>query len=134
VAFSYTDFCTTLYFMNSWNYRTHAMQAHALTRTHYFYSLNVIISHLIVQGRTGLSLCMCYHFAVFPSHVCICNCHPGSKLRCVHCTYETSKTMERFCFITPITGHLGLILHDDDKTHKGKVAPEPKYCTMKVLK
>jgi hypothetical protein len=44
-AFSYTDFYTTLYFVNQRNYKTLAMQTHALTHTCYFYSLNVIISH-----------------------------------------------------------------------------------------
>jgi hypothetical protein len=32
------------------------MQAHAFTRTLYFYSLNVIISHPTLQGRTGYVL------------------------------------------------------------------------------
>jgi hypothetical protein len=36
VAFWYTDFHTTLYFVNQRNYKTLAMQAHALTRTRYF--------------------------------------------------------------------------------------------------
>jgi hypothetical protein len=53
VAFSYTDFYTTLYFVNQRNYKTLAMQAHALTRTRYFYSPNVIISHPIVH-KEGL--------------------------------------------------------------------------------
>jgi hypothetical protein len=57
VAFWYTDFCTTLYFVNQRNYKTLAMQAHALTRKRYFYS-----------PRTGLSRRMCYCFAIFPSH------------------------------------------------------------------
>jgi hypothetical protein len=67
VAFSCTDFCTTLYSVKQRNYKPLAMQAHASTRTRYFYSLHVIISHLIVQGRTELSLRMRYRFAVFPS-------------------------------------------------------------------
>jgi hypothetical protein len=67
VAFSYTNFYTTLYFVNQRNYKTLAIQAHALTRTRYFYSLNVIISYPIVQLRIGLSLRMCYRLAVFPS-------------------------------------------------------------------
>jgi hypothetical protein len=48
VAFWHTDFHTTLYFVNQRKYKTQAMQAHALTRTRYFYSLNIIISHPIV--------------------------------------------------------------------------------------
>jgi hypothetical protein len=39
--------------MNQRNYKTLAMQAHALTRTRYFYSLNVLISHPIVY-KEGL--------------------------------------------------------------------------------
>jgi hypothetical protein len=67
VAFRYTDFYTALYFVNQRNYRPLAVQAHDLTRTRYFYSINIIISHPIVQVRTGLSLRMCYRFAVFLS-------------------------------------------------------------------
>jgi hypothetical protein len=50
VAFWYNDFYTTLYFVNQRNYKTLAMQAHAFTRTRYFYSLNLIISHPIVYN------------------------------------------------------------------------------------
>jgi hypothetical protein len=53
VAFWYADFHTTLYFVNQRNYKTLAMQAHALTRTHYFYSLSVMISYPIVY-KEGL--------------------------------------------------------------------------------
>jgi hypothetical protein len=67
VASWYSDFYTALYFVNQRKYKTLAMQAHVLARTRYFSSLNVIISHPIVKGRTGLSLSMCYRFAVFPS-------------------------------------------------------------------
>lgn len=43
------------------------MQAHALTSTHYFYKLDVVISHPIVyKVRTGLS-CMCHRMQDFPS-------------------------------------------------------------------
>jgi hypothetical protein len=38
VGFSCTDFYTALYFVNQRKYKTQAMQAHALTRTRYFYS------------------------------------------------------------------------------------------------
>jgi hypothetical protein len=44
VTFLFTDFYTTLYFVNQGNYKTLAVQAHALTRTRCFYSLNVMIS------------------------------------------------------------------------------------------
>jgi hypothetical protein len=53
--------------VNQRNFKTLAMQAHALTLTRYFWSLNVIIYNPIVQGRIGLSLRMCYRFAFFSS-------------------------------------------------------------------
>jgi hypothetical protein len=84
VAFWYTDFYITLYFVNQRKYKTLAMQAHALTRTRYFCSLNVIISHLIVY-KEGLGYPSASQSSP-PSHVCICNGHPGSEIRCVHCT------------------------------------------------
>jgi hypothetical protein len=65
VTFSRTDFYTTLNFVNQRNYKTLAMQTHALTRTRYFYGLNVTSDN--VQVRTGLSLRMCFRFEVFPS-------------------------------------------------------------------
>jgi hypothetical protein len=71
VAFWYTDFYTALYFVNHRTYKTLAMQAHALTRMRYFYSLNVIISHPTVQGSTELSLRPCCRFAVFISCVSV---------------------------------------------------------------
>jgi hypothetical protein len=37
VAFWYNDFYTKLYFVYQRDYKTLAMQAHALTRTRYFY-------------------------------------------------------------------------------------------------
>jgi hypothetical protein len=88
VTFSWTDFYTTLYFVNQRNYKTLAMQAHALTRTRYFYSLNVIISYLIVhkEGLGYLSVCAIASRSSPPFHACICNRHPGSELCCVHCT------------------------------------------------
>jgi hypothetical protein len=55
VAFSFTDFYTTLYFVNQRNYKTLAMLAHTLTHTRNFYSLNVIISHPIVY-KEGLDI------------------------------------------------------------------------------
>jgi hypothetical protein len=87
VAFSYTDFYTTLYFVNQRNYKTLAMQAHALTRKRYFYSLNVIISHPTVQseGLGYLSVCAIALRSSPPSHVCICNGQRSSELFCVHC-------------------------------------------------
>jgi hypothetical protein len=89
VAFSYTDFYTTLYFVNQRNYKTLAMPAHALTHTRYFYSKNIIISHVIVyKERLGyLSVSAITSRSSPPTHVCICNSHPGSELCSVHCTY-----------------------------------------------
>jgi hypothetical protein len=84
VSFWCTNFSTTLYFVNQRNYKTLAVQTHALTRTRYIYNLNVIISHPIVQGRTGLSLSVCYRFAVFPSLPRVFISHPSSELFCVH--------------------------------------------------
>jgi hypothetical protein len=57
VAFSYTGFYTV--FCEPNNYKTLAMQAHALTRSRHFYSLNVMISHPIVykEGLGYLSVC-----------------------------------------------------------------------------
>jgi hypothetical protein len=85
VAFSYTDLNTALYFVNERNYRTLAMQAHALTRTRYFCSLNVIILHLIVykEGLCYLSVCAIASRSSPPPHACICNGHPGLELCCV---------------------------------------------------
>jgi hypothetical protein len=86
-AFCYTDFYTTLYSVNQRNYKTLAMQAHALTRTRYFYNLNVIISHPIVykEGLGYRSACAISSRSSPPSRVRICNGHPGSELCCVHC-------------------------------------------------
>jgi hypothetical protein len=80
-------FCTIVCFVNQRNHKTLAMQAHALTRTRYFYSLNVVISHLIVykEGLSYLSVCAIASRSSPPSHVCICNGHPSSELFCVHC-------------------------------------------------
>jgi hypothetical protein len=78
VAFLYADFHTALYFVNQSNYKALAMQAHTLTRTHFFRSLNALISHPIAQGRAGLSLRMHYPFVAFPSlpsELCIYNGH-----------------------------------------------------------
>jgi hypothetical protein len=50
------------------------MQTHALTRTHYFYSLNDIISHPIVASKSSP-----------PPPVCICNGQLSSQLFCIHC-------------------------------------------------
>jgi hypothetical protein len=74
--------------VNQRNYKTLGMQAHALTRTRYFYSLNVIISHPIVykEGLGYLSVCAIASRSYPPSHVCICNGHPNSESCCVHCT------------------------------------------------
>jgi hypothetical protein len=86
VAFSCTDFYTTLYFTNQRNYKTLAMQAHALTRTRYFYSLNIIISHLIVTRKDWVISPYVLSLRGLPlPPMCICNGHPGSELCCVHC-------------------------------------------------
>jgi hypothetical protein len=84
VAFTY-DFYTTLCFVNQRNYTTLAMQTHALTRTRYFYRVNVIISHPIVyKDVLGLfSVCAMDSRSSPPSHVCICNVDPSSELFCV---------------------------------------------------
>jgi hypothetical protein len=55
VEFWYIDFYTTLCFVNQRNKKTNAMLAHALTGTRYFYSLNVILSHLIPTSSQGVS-------------------------------------------------------------------------------
>jgi hypothetical protein len=88
VAFSCTDFHTTLYFVNQRNYKTLAMQSHALTRTRYFYSLNVIISHPIghKEGLGHLSVCAVASRSFPPSHVCIYDGQRSSELFCVHCS------------------------------------------------
>jgi hypothetical protein len=93
VAFWYTDFYTTLYFVNQRNYKTLAMQAHALTRTRYFYNPNVIISHPIVykEGLGYLSVCAIASRSSPPSHVC-CNGQRSSELFCVHCTISINNT------------------------------------------
>jgi hypothetical protein len=87
VTFWYTDFHTRMYFVNQRNYKTLAMQAHTLTHTRYFYSLNVIISHLVLykEGLGYLSVRAIASRSSSPSHVCICNGHSGSELCCVHC-------------------------------------------------
>jgi hypothetical protein len=78
------------------------MQAHALTRMRYFFSPNIIISHPIVytEGLGYLSVCAVASRSFPPSHVCICNGHPGSELRCGHCT--ASKRSELRCKL-PVT-------------------------------
>jgi hypothetical protein len=78
---------STPYFVNQRNYKTLAMQAHALTRTRYFYSTNVIISHLKIhtEGLDYLSVCAIASRSSLPTHVCICNGHPGSDKCCGHC-------------------------------------------------
>jgi hypothetical protein len=56
VAFPYTKFYTILSFINQRNYKTLAMHAHTSNHMLNFNSLNIIISHLRVQGKTALSL------------------------------------------------------------------------------
>jgi hypothetical protein len=54
VAFSCTNFFTAPCFVNQRNYKPLAVQAHALTRTRNFKSLNVIISHQIVYKEVAV--------------------------------------------------------------------------------
>jgi hypothetical protein len=57
VALWYTYFHITLSFVNQMNCKTLAMRTHALSRTRYFYGINIIISYPVVY-REGLgSLC-----------------------------------------------------------------------------
>jgi hypothetical protein len=66
------------------------IQAHALTRTRYFYNLNVIIS-VPVKYKEGLGYISVSAIASRyspPSHVCICNGHPSSELCCGRCTHR----------------------------------------------
>jgi hypothetical protein len=73
------------------------MQEHALTRTRYFCSLNVIISHPIVykEGLDYLSVCVITSRSFPPSHVCIFNGHPSSELFCCHCTRMTKVHLKK---------------------------------------
>jgi hypothetical protein len=68
--------------MNQRNYKTLAMQAHALTRKRYFYGPNVIISHPIVykEGLGYLSVCAIASRSSPPTQVCMCNGNPSSEL------------------------------------------------------
>jgi hypothetical protein len=72
VAFWFADIYTTLYFVNKRTYKTPAKGTRAVTRMRNFCSLNVIISHQTLKGRTRLFLCMCYCFAVSPSLLPTC--------------------------------------------------------------
>jgi hypothetical protein len=49
----FTDFHTTLHFANQRNYKTPAVQTHALARMRCFYSPNVTISHPTVKQGLG---------------------------------------------------------------------------------
>jgi hypothetical protein len=101
VAFWFTNFYTTLYLVNQRNYKTLAMQAHALTPTRYFYSLNVIISHPIVykEGLGYLFVCAIASRSSPPTHVCVCNGLRSSELFCVHCvvTFLKSALWRKYC-------------------------------------
>jgi hypothetical protein len=76
--------------VNRRNYKTLAMQAHALTSTRYFCSRNVIISHPIVyrEGPGYLSVCAIASRSSPPTHVCICNGQRNLELFCVLCILE----------------------------------------------
>jgi hypothetical protein len=91
VAFWCNDFYTALYFVNQRNYKTLAMQAHALTRTRYFYSLNVIISHPLGHkewlGYHSLCAIASRSSPLIPA--CVCNGHPSSQLCCGNCTVRS---------------------------------------------
>jgi glucose-6-phosphate-specific signal transduction histidine kinase len=71
VAFWYSDFYTTLYFVNQRNHKPLALQAHTLTCRCFFCSLNVIISHK--EGLGYLSICAVAFLSSLSSHMCICN-------------------------------------------------------------
>jgi hypothetical protein len=73
------------------------MQAHALTHTRYFYSLNVIISHPIVykEGLGYLSVCAIASRSSLPSRVCICNGHLSSELCCGHHALKSDRENPR---------------------------------------
>jgi hypothetical protein len=76
------------------------MQAQTLTRTSYFYSLNVIISHLIIhkEGLGYVTVCAIASRSFPPTHVCICNCHTSSDLRCVRCkSYQLYEVDQMHC-------------------------------------
>jgi hypothetical protein len=62
------------------------MQTHALTRTRYFHSLNVIISYPILykEGLGYLSVSAIASRSSPTSHVCVCNSQQSSELFCVH--------------------------------------------------
>jgi hypothetical protein len=74
------------YFVNKTNYRTLAMQAHVLTRTRYFYSLNACA----IASRSSP-----------PSHVCIYNGQQSSALICVQLIQTHSDGVQ------PASEHIG---------------------------
>jgi hypothetical protein len=100
--------------VNQINYKTLAMQAHALTRTRYFYNLNLIISHPTVykKGLGCLSVCVIASWSSPLSHVCICNSHPSSELSCVYCTVHNLLSFITFssyyCFLVSFSSILFL--------------------------
>jgi hypothetical protein len=110
------------------------MQAQALTRTRYFYSLNVIISHPIVykEGPGYLSVCAISSRSSPPTHLRICNGQRSSELFCVHCTssHDSRKTSK----------YIGGIHHHHHQWHyspeSGLVLPygfRDRYITMWVI-
>jgi hypothetical protein len=66
------------------------MQSHASTLTRFFYNINIIISYpIIYKDRLSyLFVCAVALRSSPPSHVCVCNGHPGSELCCVHCNSD----------------------------------------------
>jgi hypothetical protein len=58
VVYLYSDFHTTLHFVNKGTIEHYQCDGVPVARTSYFCSLNVIVSLPIVQGRSGLSICM----------------------------------------------------------------------------
>jgi hypothetical protein len=85
------------------------MQVHAFTRTRFFYSLNVIISHPIVQteGLGYLSICAIASRSSPPSHLCICNGHHSSELFCVHCTSDSTRRGSHTSEVWDAAGGIG---------------------------
>jgi hypothetical protein len=88
-AFWYTDFHTALYFLFIKGTIKYWQCRHTPKPARYFYSLNVIISHLIIykEGLGYLSVFAIASLSSPPSHVCICNGHPSSELFCVHSSH-----------------------------------------------
>jgi hypothetical protein len=55
-----------LYFVDQRNYKTSNAGTHLNAHTLFLQPKHNYFTSNSIQGRTGLSLCMCYRFAVFP--------------------------------------------------------------------